>query len=81
MTLLGHDSPIDVKQGNGYIEVLPNKLTKEKYLTCMLQDLKNYSKQKIESLLYIGTDLTDDTVFSFIKGLVEKDRQHSIQGH
>ena len=31
--LTGKNSPIEVKQGNGYIEVLPLLLNKQKYLT------------------------------------------------
>ena len=79
--LMGHESPIDVRQGNGYIEVLPKKLTKQRYLASLFQEVKNHAKQKIESLLYIGADLTDDTVFSFIERQVEEDRRHSVNGH
>ena len=35
--LTGKNSPIDVKQGNGYIEVLPLELNKQKYLTYLFQ--------------------------------------------
>ena len=80
-SLLGRNSPIDVKQGNGYIEVLPNRLTKETYLSCILKEVHAFTKQNIESFLYIGTDLTDDSVFSFIKTEVDLDKQYGMQAH
>ena len=79
--LVGHESPLDVRQGNGYIEVLPRKLTRQRHLGSLFQEVRNHAKQKIESLLYIGADLTDDAVFAFIQSQVEEDRQHSLDGH
>ena len=76
--LTGVNSPIEVKQGNGYIEVLPVELTKQKYLTYLFQRVKQHMKQKIESFLYIGAELTDDTVFQFIKDRVDENKHQSM---
>ena len=80
-SLVGRNSPIDVKQGNGYIEVLPNRLTKETYLSCILKEVHAFTKQNVESFLYIGTDLTDDSVFSYIKTAVDRDKQYDYSEH
>ena len=80
-SLLGRNSPVEVKQGNGYIEVLPNRLTKETYLSCILKQVHSLAKQNVESFLYIGTDLTDDSVFSYIKTVVDLDKQYGMQDY
>ena len=61
--LIGRSMPIKVVHANGFIEVLPKKLTKKAVIKNLLADLQLYCNHKIESFLYIGADLNEDENF------------------
>lgn len=75
--LIGRHSPIEIVHGNGFIEVLPKKLNKRAVLKNIFSHLQLYSNHQIESLLYIGADLSGNSTFQFIKSRIEEDKQKS----
>lgn len=75
--LIGRNSPIDVINRNGFVEVLPKKLNKKVVLSRMLDDLKHFCNHQIERFLYIGHDLSCNSIFQYLKDRVEKDMKKS----
>jgi trehalose 6-phosphate synthase/phosphatase len=62
--ILGN-SPVEIIQGKGYIEVKPIKLKKHKLLKLLFQKIS--ATTKIDYLLYVGADTGNETVYQFLK--------------
>ena len=60
---MGRSSPIEITHGNGFIEVLPKKMNKKAMLKNILKNLQLYCNHQIESFLFIGADLSDNSTF------------------
>lgn len=46
-------------------------------LASVLENLQTYCNHQIESFLYIGADLSDDTTFKFLGERIEQDKHKS----
>lgn len=62
--ILGN-SPVEIVQGKGYLEVKPLKLKKQKLLKVLLQKISQ--KSKIDYMLYLGADSGNETTYNFLK--------------
>lgn len=61
--MLGN-SPVEIVQGKGYIEVKPTKLKKHKLMKKLLE--KASANTKIDYILYIGVDTDNERTYSFL---------------
>lgn len=59
------NSPVEIIQGKGYIEVKPLKLKKQKLLKVLLQKISQTNK--IDYLLYVGADTGNENVYQFLR--------------
>ena len=55
--------PVEVNHGNGFIEVVPTQLRKDKLIDLILNAVKARSDRKIDFLLFIGSDQRDEKYF------------------
>ncbi len=66
-SLIGPNAPIEIVQGNGFLEVKPVQLKKSTLLSIFLKELSEQVYSKIDFLLYIGADSSDEPVFEYLK--------------
>jgi|LauGreDrversion4_2_1035121.scaffolds.fasta_scaffold29626_2 hypothetical protein len=62
--ILGN-SPVEIVQGKGYLEVKPLKLKKQKLLKVLLQKISQVTK--IDYMLYVGADTGNESVYQFLR--------------
>jgi trehalose 6-phosphate synthase/phosphatase len=62
-SLLGN-SPVEIIQGKGYLEVKPSKLKKQKLLKTLLSKIAQQTK--IDYLLYLGADTGNEMAYNFL---------------
>jgi len=65
--LIGPNAPIEIVQGNGFLEVKPVQLKKSTLLSIFLKELSDQVYSKIDFLLYVGADSSDEPVFEYLK--------------
>lgn len=67
------DVPVEVNHGNGFIEVVPSQLQKEKLIDLILHAVKARADRKIDFLLFIGSDQRDEKYFEAFKKMTQKE--------
>ena len=72
--LIGPNAPIEIVQGNGFIEVKPIQLKKTTLLSIFLKELSEQTVNKIDFLLYIGANSSDEPVFEYLKQFTESSK-------
>ena len=65
--LIGPNAPIETVQGNGFLEVKPIQLKKQKLLSLFLKQLTEDAFNKVDFLLYIGADTSDEPVYEYLR--------------
>ena len=65
--------PLQVNHGNGFIEVVPMQLKKEKLIEAILTAVKSRSDRKIDFLVFIGSDQRDERYFEYFKQITQAD--------
>ena len=65
--------PVEVNHGNGFIEVVPAQLKKEKLIEQILMAVKTRSDRKIDFLVFIGSDQRDERYFEYFKQITQAD--------
>jgi trehalose-6-phosphatase len=65
------NEPVEVNHGNGFIEVVPKHLRKEKLVELILSAVKSQSDRKIDFLLFIGSDQRDERYFEYFKQITQ----------
>jgi trehalose 6-phosphate synthase/phosphatase len=66
-SLIGPNAPIEIVQGTGFLEVKPVQLKKSTLMQIFLKELSEQVYSKIDFLLYIGADSSDEPVFEYLK--------------
>ena len=71
--LLGNNAPVEIIQGNGFLEVKPKKIKKKKLLKQFLREIftEGYNPnteyfEKLDYLLYIGADTSSEPLFEYL---------------
>ena len=77
--LIGPNAPIEIVQGNGFLEVKPKQLKKETLLSIFLQELSEEHFSKVDFLLYIGADTSDEPCFEQLKELTKAPKSKFFQ--
>lgn len=65
-----NNAPIEIVQGNGFLEVKPKQLKKTTLLNIFLKELIEEKFSKVDFLLYIGADSADEPVFEQLRTLL-----------
>ena len=65
--LIGPNAPVEIVQGNGFLEVKPVQLKKSTLIKIFIKDLAEQVYSKIDFLLYIGADSSHEPVFEYLK--------------
>ena len=65
--LIGTNAPVEIVHGYGFLEVKPVQLKKEKLLKYILKEMQEKAYSKIDYLLYVGSDTSDEPVFEYLK--------------
>lgn len=69
--LIGQNAPVEIVQGNGFLEVKPVQLKKSTLLSIFLKELAEQMYSRVDFLLYIGADTSDEPVFEQLKQLTK----------
>ena len=69
--LIGPNAPVEIVQGVGFLEVKPVQLKKSNLLKIFLQELSDQAFSKVDFLLYIGADTSDEPVFEYLKNQIQ----------
>ena len=59
------NTPVEVIQGKGYLEVKPAKLKKRKLVKLLLE--RAAAAQKLDLLVYVGSDSGNEVVFQYLR--------------
>lgn len=69
--MIGPNAPVEIVQGVGFLEVKPVQLKKSNLLKIFLQELSDQAFSKVDFLLYIGADTSDEPVFEYLKNQIQ----------
>ena len=76
--LIGRNNAIEVRYGNGFIEVKPKQLSQEDMLKNLLENLQSYCKHQIESIMYIEANSIDTTTIPFLRERIDEDMHKQV---
>lgn len=75
--LLGNNAPVEIVQGNGFLEVKPKKIKKKKLLKQFLREIHSEFVnpdteyfEKLDYLMYIGADTSSEPLFEYLNRIM-----------